>query len=163
MDWEIVQQIDAPVEAVDATLVDAAFLATMAELPKLGSADVLSQSRDGDVVRQQVRYLFQAELSGAVRRVVDPEQLSWVEDSTHDLDAHRARYDIRPDHYANLLEGGYDAVLAPSGSTTTRTLQGSLRVRVPLVGGKVERVIVDGLRENAAAQAALIGSWLSRG
>ena len=65
MRFEIVQDIAAAPDAIDAALVDAAFLVRMAELPKLGSAEVVSQARDGDVVCQDVRYLFQAEHNGA--------------------------------------------------------------------------------------------------
>src|SRR6478672_3320137 len=122
----------------------------MAELPKLGSAEVVSQTRDGDVVRQDVRYLFQAELSSAVTRVVDPKKLTWVERSVCDLAAHRTQCEIRPDNYGGLLSGRYDAVIVAAGDgAARRTLTGELRVKMPLVGGKVERAIVGGLEENA--------------
>lgn len=160
MDFEIVQQIEGPVEAVDAALVDPAFLARMAELPKLGSAEVLRQSREGDVVCQQVRYLFKADLSGAVTAVVDPKLLTWVEDSTCDLVEHHTTCAIEPDHYQNMLHVGYEALLAADGTGTRRTVTGQMKVHVPLVGGKVERAIVSGLEENAAAQADLLTKWL---
>src|SRR3954447_25709694 len=114
MKFEIVQDLSAAPDAIDAALVDPAFLARMAELPKLGSAEVLSQTRDGIVVRQDVRYLFQAELSGAVTRVVDPKKLTWVERSVCDLAAHRTQCEIRPDNYGGLLSGRYDSVIVAS-------------------------------------------------
>ncbi len=154
------QDVGADIDAVDAALVDASFLARMAELPKLGSADVLTQERDGAIVRQQVRYLFRAELSAAVTAVVDPDRLTWVEQSVCDLAVHRTSCVIKPDHYANLLAGHYDAVLATTGEWTRRTITGSIKVRMPLVGGKVERAIVSGLTENAVAQEGLLTAWL---
>ena len=111
MKFEIVQDLRATPDAVDAALVDPAFLVRMDELPKLGSAAVVSQARDGDVVRQDVRYLFQAELSSAVTRVVDPKKLTWVERSVCDLAAHRTQCEIRPDNYGGMLSGRYDAVI----------------------------------------------------
>ena len=160
MDFSLVQDIAAPVDAVDAALVDAAFLARMAELPKLGSAEVLAQERDGDLVRQQVRYLFRADLSRAVTAVVDPDRLTWVEESVCDLAAHHTTCVIKPDHYANLLAGRYEAALTTAGATTRRTISGTITVRMPLLGGKVERAIVSGLGENAIAQTALLTDWL---
>ncbi|MGZ6969230.1 MAG: hypothetical protein ACXVKN_15995, partial [Acidimicrobiia bacterium] len=77
MDFTLHQDIPAPVEAVDAALVNPDFLTRMAELPKLGSAEVVGHDRDGDTVRIQVRYLFQADLSASVTRVVDPAKLTW--------------------------------------------------------------------------------------
>ena len=160
MDFTLAQDIAAPIDAVEAALVDAAFLARMAELPKLGSAEVLAQERDGDLVRQQVRYLFRADLSRAVTAVVDPDRLTWVEESECDLAAHHTTCVIQPDHYASLLAGRYEAVLKTAGATTQRTITGSIKVRMPLVGGKVERAIVSGLGENAVAQTALLTDWL---
>src|SRR3954469_5016469 len=111
MKFEIVQDLSAAPDAIDAALVDPAFLARMAELPKLGSAEVVSQARDGDVVRQDVRYLFRAELSAAVTRVVDPKRLTWVERSVCGLAAHRTQCEIRPDNYGGMLSGRYDALV----------------------------------------------------
>ena len=160
MRFEIVQDLSASPDAIDAALVDPTFLVRMVELPKLGSAEVLTQEREGDVVRQDVRYLFQAELSSAVTRVVDPKKLTWVERSVCDLAAHRTQCDIRPDNYGGLLAGRYDAVIVATGAGARRTLTGDLKVKMPLVGGKVERAIVSGLEENAAAQTTLLESFL---
>jgi hypothetical protein len=55
MNFEITQEIAGRADALDAALVDPAFLARMAELPKLGSAEVVDQRREGDVVYQDVR------------------------------------------------------------------------------------------------------------
>jgi len=160
MRFEIVQELATTPGAVDGALVDPVFLVRMAELPKLGSADVVSQARDGDVVRQDVRYLFQAELSSAVTRVVDPKKLTWVERSVCDLAAHRTQCEIRPDNYGGMLSGRYDAVIVATDEGARRTLTGELKVKMPFVGGKVERAIVGGLEENAAAQTQLIQDFL---
>ncbi len=132
----------------------------MAELPKLGSAEVVSNERDGDTVNLQVRYLFQADLSAAVTRVVDPAKLTWIEDSTVDLSTHATACVIRPDNYANLLEGSYSALIASTGSGSVRTVTGKIKVRVPLLGGKVEKAIIGGLEENADAQTTILTEFL---
>jgi hypothetical protein len=161
MNFEIIQQIAGRADALDAALVDPAFLARMAELPKLGSAEVVDQRREGDVVYQDVRYLFQAELSRAVTRVVDPERMTWIERSVCNLTTHETQCEILPDHYSGLLTGSYRSVIEPDGSTAQRTITGQVKVKMPLVGGKVEGAIVGGLRENATAQVALLDEWLA--
>jgi len=162
MKFEIVQDLQGAVDAIEAALVDPAFLVRMVELPKLGAAEVVSQSRDGDVVHQDVRYLFQAELSSAVTRVVDPQRLTWVERSVCDLATHATQCDIRPDHYGGMLSGRYDARIVRTDSGSRRTLTGELKVKMPFVGGKVERAIVGGIEENAAAQIALLDEFVGR-
>jgi len=160
MRFEIVQQLARAVAAVDAALVDPAFLVRMDELPKLGRAEILEQRREGDLVHQDVRYLFDAELSGAVTRVVDPKLLTWVERSVCDLGSHTTSCEILPDHYSGMLSGRYDAVIVADGGGSRRTISGDLRVKMPLVGGKVERAIVGGLEENAAAQQQLLEQFI---
>ncbi len=161
VDFTLNQEIPAPVDAVEVALVDPEFLARMVELPKLGSADVLGHERDGNIVKLQVRYLFQAELSSAVTKVVDPTKLTWVEDSTCDLDAHHTACEIKPDNYANLLEGRYEARIELSGSVSIRTVTGMIKVHVPLLGGKVEKAIIGGLSENATAQTTLLTEFIN--
>jgi hypothetical protein len=161
MDFTLSQAIPASVDAVEAALVNPDFLVRMAELPKLGSAEVVSNERDGDIVKLQVRYLFQAELSSAVTKFVDPDKLTWIEDSTVDLASHETECVIRPDNYANLLEGSYSAVITPSGSGTDRKVAGKIKVRIPLLGSKVEKAIIGGLAENSDAQADLLAEFLS--
>ncbi len=159
MKFEIVQTLTACVVDVDAALVDPAFLIRMAELPKLGSAEVLDQRRDGDVMHQDVRFLFQAELSRAVTRVVDPALMTWIERSVCDLISHETTCEILPDHYSGLLSGRYRSAIGEHGSGSRRTISGELKVRMPLVGGKVEGAIVGGLKENAMAQVGLLDAF----
>ena len=161
VDFTLTQQIDAPADAVDEALVNPDFLVRMAELPKLGSAEVVSVERDRESVQLAVRYLFQAELSSAVTKVVDPDKLTWVEESSVDLAAHETACVIKPDNYSNLLQGSYDAAIVAAGSASVRTITGRIKVKVPLLGGKVEKAIVGGLSENASAQALLLSSFIA--
>lgn len=159
MKFEIAQDLTASVTDVDDALVDPTFLVRMAELPKLGSAEVLDQRRDGHLVHQDVRFLFQAELSRAVTRVVDPALMTWIERSVCDLTRHETTCEIIPDHYGGLLTGRYRSVIVEHGSGSRRTISGELKVRMPLVGGKVEGAIVGGLKENATAQVGLLDEF----
>ncbi len=161
MDFTLKQAIPAPVDAVDEALVNPDFLTRMAELPKLGSAAVLGHERDGVTVKLQVRYLFQADLSAAVTRFVDPKNLTWVEDSTCDLAQHHTACDIKPDNYENLLSGSYEAQIEASDDGCVRTVRGMIKVHVPLLGGKAEKAIIGGLSENADAQTTLLTEFIS--
>jgi hypothetical protein len=158
--FRIEQRITAPLSAVEAALLDREFIAETASLPKLGSPEVLEQTRDGDRVHQRIRYRFTAELSSAVTRVIDPAKLTWVDDTRYDLTSHTARHRILPDNYADRLQASYDVALEPLGDSTRRVATGELTVHVPLVGGRVERAIVSGLEEHATAEAELLGRWV---
>ena len=161
MRFTIEQRFNHDADAVQDTLADPGFIGQMAELPKLGRPELLVREQRGTQLTLHVRYAFVGELSGAVRRVVDPARLTWVEESTVDLASHTASFRIVPDHYASMLRCAGTSELVATGSGSVRTTEGDLRVSVPLVGGRVERAIVSGLEEHAAAEAELVDSWLA--
>ena len=162
MRFRIEQNFDAPLEDVEAAFVDPAFLEELGTLPKLGRPELVDQREDGDLVHQRVRYAFAGELSSAVTAVVDPDKLTWVEESTLDRRTHRTRFTIVPDHYKTRLSCDGEFVLEPTGTGARRVATGELKVRFPLVGGKVERAIVSGLEEHAEREVDAMARWLSR-
>lgn len=173
MRFTIDQTFAGPLDAVEAAFVDPAFLEQLSTLPKLGRPTLVHRVESGDLVHQWVKYAFTGEVSGAVRRVVDPARLTWVEESTLDRRTHRTTWRIVPDHYRNLLRSEGTFQLEPAGpagpagadgpaARTRRRADGELKVTVPLVGGKVERAIVDGLREHAALEEQVLDAWLEQ-
>mgnify|MGYP000103044708 CR=1 FL=1 len=162
MRFTIEQAFPAPLGAVEAALVDPAYLDRLSTLPKLGRPTLLEQREDegGEVVHQSVRYAFVGDLNAAVRRVVDPKRLTWVEEATIDRRSHVTSWRIVPDHYANLLRSNGTFRLVAEGEGTRRVAEGELKVSVPLVGGKVEQAIVSGLREHAELEHDVLEEWL---
>jgi hypothetical protein len=161
MRFRITQRIDAPLDDVESALLDPAFLERMGELPKLGRPQLLDVDDQGDTVRRRIRFAFAGQLSSKVTAVIDPGKLTWVEDSTADRRTHRTTFRIVPDHYADRLTASGTFVLEQAGTATRRVAEGDLRVRFPLVGGRVEKAIVSGMEEYAAAEAAALGDWLA--
>jgi hypothetical protein len=110
---------------------------------------VVDHEDDGTRVVLEVHFAFVGSVSGAVRRVVDPAKLSWITRTEIFPDEARSSWEVLPDYYPDRLtaSGTYRFDEGPDGplSTVVR-VDGDLKVRVPLVGGTVERVIVSGLR-----------------
>jgi hypothetical protein len=159
--FRLEQRFGAPLLQVEDAFVDPGFLARLGELPKLGRPHLLDQDVEGDVVRQRVRYAFVGELAPSVRAVVDPARLTWVEESSLDRRSHRTEWRVVPDHYVNLLRcSGTFQLEADGADTTRRVTEGELRVRVPVVGTKVERAIVSGLAEHAVLEQQAVADWL---
>lgn len=163
MRFRIEQRFDLPLDTVERALSDPGFIEAMAGLPRLGRPELVSHDRHGHIVHQQVRYAFSGDLSPAVRAVVDPELLTWVEDSTTDLTTHEAVFRILPDHYASLLRCSGTFRLSADGGGSCRVAEGEMKVSVPILGGKVERAIVSGLDEHAQAEADLLEEWWAQG
>jgi Protein of unknown function (DUF2505) len=162
VDFTIEQHLAGSPPAVEGVLLDPTFVAARTALPKLGDAELVDESRDGDHARQQIHLRFTGDLAPAVTAVIDRGKLTWVDDATYDLVAHTAEHRVLPDHYADRLSCTYRASITADGAGSRRVLAGSLKVRMMLVGGKVEGAIVGGFRDYAAAEAVLLDSWLGR-
>jgi len=162
VDFTIDQHLAGPPDAVQALLLDPTFVAARADLPKLGGSELLDAMRDGDHARQRIRLRFTGDLAPAVTAVIDRDRLTWVDEATYDLASHTAEHRVQPDHYADRLACSYTETVQPEGGGSLRQLRGSVRVKMLLVGGKVEGAIVSGLRDYAAAEATLIDDWLAR-
>lgn len=164
MRFELVQRIAAPADDVARAFTEPGLYAALAELPKLGAPDVLDRTTEGDLVRMRVRYRFSGELSSAVKAVVEPSKLTWIDDSTHDLARRTVTYTMLPDHYADRFRAGgsYRFEAAPDDpAATIRTSSGDIKVRMLLVAGPVERAIVSGLREHLDAEVAIVEHFLA--
>ncbi len=155
--FRLEQRFAAPLLAVEEAFVELELLAHLGELPDLGRPQLLEQFSDDGTVRQRVRYKFQGQLSSAVTSVIDPDRLTWVEESTLDRATHTTDFVIRPDHYPDRLRCSGTVTLDEDEDegATTRLTEGDLRVRAMLVAGRVERAIIAGLHDHAAAQAWL--------
>ena len=108
-----------------------------------------------------MRYAFTGELGPPLTNLVDAARITWVEESTLDRATHRTEFHIVADHYPDRLRCKGTVELTDDGAGgTIRVAEGNLEVRIPFVGGKVERAVVDSLVDQAATQAQVVGDWL---
>ena len=154
MKFEAVQHYDAGKAAVMALYADADYYIGMGAMPPLSAPDLLFQDTPDGLLRIQLRYQYQGDLPPGASRFISPDKLTWVQDSRIDPEAGTERIKIVPDHYPDRLEALISADYLESGGGTDRHIHGELHVHVPLVGGRVEHAIVDGLRDHLDAQAA---------
>jgi hypothetical protein len=162
MRFHIEQRFTAPLRQVEDAYCSPALLATLSTLPKVGGAELLDQQVADDRVTQRVRYHFTGALNSAVTAVVDPDRLSWIEESVLDRTSHITTWHIVPDHYASRLTCTGTFRLEESGATTRRLTEAEIKVHFPLVGGRVERAVVSGLEEHAAAEQSAVQAFLTQ-
>jgi hypothetical protein len=154
--------VDATPEAVSAAYADPALYESFGALPRAGRPEVIGHRVDArGHVLLSIRWAFTAELSSAARAVIDPDRLTWVQESIHDVEGCAATYRMVPDHYADRFSssGTYRFSAAPGGGCTRRS-EGEVKVRAPLVGRAVEGAIVDGLKEQLAAEVPLVERFI---
>jgi len=116
----------------------------------IAMVEVVRHDDLGERVLIEVRFAFTGSLSPAVRAVIDPAKMSWVTRTEVRPAEARTSWVVLPDHYPDRLSasGSYRFEEGDDGPDSTIVyVEGDLRVRVPLVGRSVERVIVTDLRQ----------------
>ncbi len=161
MHFDVTHTIAAPADEVAAAYASAELYEELSGSEKLGPPDVLSREQDGNIVTLRIRYQFIADLSAAVTAVVDPNKLTWVEQSVHDLDALSVAVRLHPDHYADRLRCSGTYRYEAKGNDTVRHIEGDLKVKAMLVSGAVEKAIVSGLREHLNVEGEAVEAYLT--
>lgn len=161
MRFETEQRFNGAPTEVIGRYTDDAFYDGLPEFSRVGQPRLVGHDRRGDQVTVRVHYRFTADLPSAAHAVIDADKLTWVEETVYDLAALTSTSRLLPDHYPDRLTASARSTFVASGDGTVRRIHGELKVRMPLVGGRVERAIVDGLQEHLRDEAALINQRLA--
>jgi hypothetical protein len=124
--------------------------------------EVVHHEAAGDRILLEVRFAFTGSVSPAVRAVVDPGKMSWITRTEILLAEARSSWVVLPDHYPDRLSasGTYRFEQGDDGPDSTDVeVAGELKIRVPIVGRSVERVIVSDLQAYIADEVAGIPEW----
>ena len=160
MRFELIQRYRSSADAVTRAYADPDLYPTLVGLPKLGGIEVLSHAETDSTATLQIRFQFTGHLPGAVTAVIDPDRLTWIQETTHDLVAGTTAFRLVPDHYPDRLTSSGKFHIAADGDGSRRMVTGELKVRALLVGGKVEHAIVSGLQEYLEAEAPAVDAYL---
>ena len=164
MDLEVVQSIDAEPAGVIWAFRTEALYRSFADLPFVGSPEVVSFDADGNDVLVELRYRVAVDLPGPARAFIDPDKLTFVESSRIGPDG-TAVFAIRPDHYDDLLQASGTTTIDGSTRPGRRTTAGSLKVDLGWKGrlfeGEAERAIAGGLKRALQAQIPQIEAFVN--
>lgn len=164
MNLELQHHFKAPVHEVAAVMLDLDYQHSLASLRTSATRRVESQQErpDGSVLRH-THYELDAPLPGAARRLLGGNKPSWTEEAIWHPEERRWEWKIVPRVAKDLLSAKGAIELGERGERTLRSVVGTVEVRVPLYGSKVERVIIDGLRRGYDGEAKRLQAWLEDG
>jgi Protein of unknown function (DUF2505) len=162
VEFSATNRIGATSGQVLAALADPAyyeFLAT--KVSAIEKPELLSDETADGILELKVRYAFAGEISGAAAMFIDRSKLTWVIHSTWELATKQARVEILPDHYQDLVVADAELRLVDEAASCLETMEGSLQVKVPLVGSQAEGIIVEGLKRHLAAEAGALSDFVA--
>jgi hypothetical protein len=163
MRFELSHPFDAPIEVVSDAMLDPDFQATVTDIGDLHDRSIIDQaeSPDGGLTRN-IRCVLALDISGMAKSMLGDADPAWVQEERWDASGTHCDWVIHPEVAADLLSASGTIDIAASGDSTTRSVAGEVKVRVPLYGGKVEGWIVDGVTRAYDEEATLLTSWLER-
>lgn len=161
MRFDLLQQYESSAEAVIAAYADPDLYPTLVGLPKLGGLEVLDHRATDTSARMRIRFHFTGHLPAAATAVIDPDKLTWVQETDHDLATGLIRFRLVPDHYPDRLKTSGSFRIEADGDGARRGVEAELKVRAPLVASKVEGAIAGGLREYLDAESPLVDAYLA--
>ena len=160
MKFHLEHTFTAPIDSVEAAMVDPAFLEST-QLPDVGPPQVLGRDDDGAAVTLRVNYHYTGSLDSLARRVLRVGDVAWVQETTLDRSTHRTTFTVVPKVHPDRFEcRGVMQLTEGTGETTLRVIDGELRIKVPLFGSRAEGLILPGLRSRMQREAELLDEWL---
>jgi hypothetical protein len=161
MRFSLEHRFDAPPDVVAAASNSDDYQALLGDLPNLGERKVksLETNEDGSIHRV-THYKLGAQLPAPVVAVLG-ESATWDEIADYDPQAKRWTFEIKPHVLGSRIRCGGSYSFEPDGDGTRRTVDVDIKVKVPLVGGRVENEIKKGLVETMEAEADILGRYLA--
>lgn len=162
MRFELRHDFSYPAPEVATALLDPEFQASLDGLGPLKSRQVLSQDTEaGGRVTRRVRCVLGIDLGAASKFLGDSEP-AWVEEARWDPEQMSWAWVIHPEVAEQLLSASGTMALQAQEGASTRLIEGEVRVRVPLYGGKVEGWIVEGISDAYEEEAARLEAYLDK-
>lgn len=154
-------RFDAPLERVEEAVLSDEYNERLKDLPNVAERVVTQQRvRSDGSVRRVVHYKFGGHLPPTVESVLGASAVSWDEVAIFDPVAHEWAFEIEPHVLADRFECHGTYTFRAEEDATVREVSVELKVKIPVVGGRVEKAISDGLEETLQAEGRLLAEYL---
>lgn len=152
--WEIAHRPD--VEAALAAAAEVTLEPLAAAGPDAASHGATRVSR--------IRVRPHRPLPPLVQKALGAERFSYVQESAHDDARHTTRWTVLPEVLGDRIAcSGTASVRELPGGRCERVIEGEITVRVALVGGAIEKAVVDELERSYGRGAEVLSRHLRVG
>ena len=153
-------RFDASASAVCEGMGDPDFYAGL-HLPDVQLPEVITRNASGSRVDIYVRFTYTGKLDPIARRIVGRDHVEWVQQVDIDSVAQSCALKVVPSAGVIPVSCEGTFVLHEAGSGCVRTLDGELRIRVPIIGSRAERSLAPGIMRRLDLEAAALDAYLS--
>jgi hypothetical protein len=124
---------------------------------------MLDRSEDAKTVKWSIRIVPKRDLPGVIKKIVGGD-LGYTEISTLYKDENYIDVKVEPSLMKDKTKIRAKYTLTPIGEKRVRrTFEGDIDISLPLVGRKVEAVILEDMQRSYDIAAQVTSEWLARG
>lgn len=117
------------------------------------------ETRDGRRTRR-IHVVPEQRLPAAVAKVIGTDRFSYVLEERHDQARGRMDWTVTPDGMSDRVSVSGTWSVTPTTTGCERLVTIDVTVRIPVVGGRIEKQIADDLRKNYEDAARFAQRWL---
>ena len=131
------------------------------DLPDVELPEVIDRTATGSRVAIRVRFTYTGKLDPIARRIVGRDHVEWVQELDIDSGSKSCALKVVPAVGVIPVSCNGTFVLRDAGSGCARTLDGDLRIRVPLIGSRAEHSLAPGIMSRLDLEAAALDTYLA--
>ena len=105
--------------------------------------EVVSESQDGDIGVRVLRCISKKELPGFMAKAMGSKHLEYTQTSRFDPKTNTLEWDVVPTVMADRVTAKGRTTVTSAGDGCERHVQGEIKVRLPLVGGRIEKKLME--------------------
>ena len=160
--FEILTESPASVEQIHAAFGrEDYWLARLAAGDATTTLDSLIVDADGTVTVRATQHLVRQLLPGLVAKLVPGDLKILASETWRPVDDRQVRGQVSVSAPGGLGSGRAEAWLAPAGNGSQLRSAVRVEVKIPLVGGKLEKSIGAGLAESIPAMLRFTTTWIT--
>jgi hypothetical protein len=135
------------------------------KIAEAGEIDVtvLERRRDGPLTHDRLRVSPRAELPALAQRALGSKRFSYVQVVDSDDDTMTTRWKVLADVLPDKVQCEGTSRIVPTADGCERIIEGEIRVAIPLVGGSIERAVLESLEKSYERAADVIRRHLAGG
>lgn len=137
------------------------FLSGLTDIPDVAVPVRTDFSEDDTTIKSVVSWEYTGQLDPMARALLKNKPLTWVQTTTIDKAAKTGVVDTV--YMEGSIPGSCEATVTyteNSDGTTTRELDGKIFVKIPVVGGQVEKRLVEGIEFRLDEEAKRLITYL---
>ena len=141
-------------------MTDPDFVIQLVALPDVGGVEVLEAGSDDEHRWITARFAYNGSLDPIAARALGSGNPSWTQTYRMRIDGSAGRLTIAPGQHSSLLDCSAAVTIREVDGGIERLINGMLKVRLPLVGGRAERALVPAILRRLDVEAQLLDRWL---